>query len=161
MFLVRLGAALVCVLHSFEPSLSSGPEVTPSPPAECPWFTEGSATHALGGEVLATVTLRSSTEGVCDFVLRRPPGKEIKIYVGGNDHPSCARGSKAVVGVGTHASQCSLSNSQRELQQMVSGAVREKSFAIVVTTAAVPAAQSTEALEILRQVAETVAGNLF
>jgi hypothetical protein len=137
------------------PASSSGPV--------CPWFTERSAVTALGGDVRVTLALATGSQGVCTFNKQQSPEDELKVIVGGNNVPSCPPGSAKVVGVGTRANRCRMTASQGEVQEMIGGAVREKNFAVIIAMRADPSASSSPRpkTDILQQVAEQVAGNLF
>lgn len=129
----------------------------------CPWFTERSAATALGGDVRVTLALASGSQGTCTFINQQSPEDELKIIVGGNNVPLCPPGSTKVVGVGTRANRCRVTASQGEIQEMIGGAVREKNFAVVLSTRGDSSARSSPnpKTDILQQIAEQVAGNLF
>jgi hypothetical protein len=137
------------------PASSSGPV--------CPWFTERSAVTALGGDVRVTLTLATGSQGICTFTKQQTPEDELKIIVGGNNVPSCPPGSTKVVGVGTRANRCRMTGSRGETQEMIAGAVREKNFAVILAMRADTSAASSASskTDLLQQVAEQVAGNLF
>ena len=158
---LRFVASLLCVFFIAQCS-SSLAQSSPARPG-CPWYTEGSAARALDGDVHVTVSLTDKSHGICTFLRLGPPRSELNIFVGEKDLPSCPKGSVAVVGIGTSAHQCSVNTAQRGSQQMISGTVREKAFAVVITTEGGPSGGISSSLtaDTLKQVAEAVAGSLF
>ena len=135
--------------------------VTSTAVTACPWLTEGSAVRVLGGNVKVFSQTTSSAAGLCIFTKLDSVGDELKIIVG-SSAPACPVRSAQVVGVGTQASHCDRNASSQEIEGMVSGAVREKRFAVVLSKRT--ASTKPEKLQnssILDQVAEQVAGNLF
>jgi hypothetical protein len=169
---LRISGTLLTLLSAVaaaqNPPLAAPKNGPPQLPASnsapvCPWFTERSAVTALGGDVKVTLTLATGTQGICTFIKQQSPEDELKIIVGGNNVPSCPPGSTKVVGVGTRANRCRMTASQGGIQEMIGGAVREKNFAVIIAMRVDPSAASSPSpkTDILQQVAEQVAGNLF
>ena len=87
----------------------------------------------------------------------------MSILVGVDEVKSCPKGSPAAAGIGTYAYLCSVNPSSHDSQPMISGAVREKHFAVVMAKEAglSGSTSSGPAVERLKQISEMIAGNLF
>ena len=131
--------------------------------AGCPWLTEGSAAHALGGDVFVTVTVPEPGEGSCNF--SRQPGSlsSLHVLVSKSSLPTCSAAGTKLLGIGNEAASCMLPGSHGEVVEMVSSRVRDLHFTVTLISrgpkgAAKPADPRDDALE---QIAEQVAGNLY
>ena len=138
------------------PAVNSVPAAKSS--ARCPWLTEGSAASALGGEVTVAVSIASPSQGSCSFVHQSAPAGQLTVLVGPGSIPACPQGSEKVIGIGTRASRCRVSISGVEATEMISGAVRETSVAVILGRGKrIPPGKR----DFLEELAEQVAGNLF
>lgn len=129
----------------------------------CPWFTEGSAAKVLGGGVSVTVSASNTGEGSCKFVRQQSPLNSLEILVSKTGLPSCPDGSIKLTGIGNEAAECRLPASHGEVSKMVSSRVRELHFTVTLTDHAqkIPAKSTDEDDDVLAQVAEQLAGNLY
>jgi hypothetical protein len=168
--LLRCAVAVVAVASaagSASAQAQYGAQAAPQGPAKahtaasCPWLTEGSAAHALGGDVVVTVTPASKDAGSCRFV-KQPEGKEtLEILVGGAIAHTCPADSLQLKGIGNEASRCRVAGSRDA--EMVEGRVRELSFTVVLRSGAQKGAGKPDDPrdDALEQIAEQVAGNLY
>ena len=129
--------------------------------AVCPWLTPGSAARLLGGDVSATVTISTLTEGSCRFARRDQPMDSLEILVGGGALPPCPANSVSLTGIGNEAATCKLPASHGEMGEMVSGRVRDVHFTLVLREQKRSAKPSEDQGDPLEPIAEQVAGNLF
>jgi len=127
----------------------------------CPWLTEGSAAKALGGDVSVTVSMPNTTEGSCKFVRRQGPLNSLEILISKTSLPSCPAGSAKLTGIGNEAVECRLSASHGEASKMVGSRVRELHFVVTLTDHGQKAPAKSEEDDVLAQIAEQVAGNLY
>jgi hypothetical protein len=145
-----------------------GQKSTPASPqpnsqAACPWLTQGSAAKVLGGRVSVTVGVSNTGEGSCKFVRQQSPLNYLEILVSKTSLPSCPAGSIRLTGIGNAAAECGLPASHGEVSKMVSSRVRELHFAVTLTNHGqkTPAKSMDEGDDVLAQIAEQVAGNLY
>lgn len=126
----------------------------------CPWLTEGSAAHALGGDVSVTAKVSDMGEGRCSFVRQQD---SLEILVSKAALPTCPGGSTALRGIGNEAWSCMAHASQGEAVEMISSRVRDFHLVVTLTTHAPKRPPKPEDLQndALEQVAEQVAGNLY
>lgn len=118
----------------------------------------------LGGDTSAVVDAADIGAGTCHF-LRRQDGTTFSfdVYVGEPGIQSCPAGSEKLVGIGTKAVHCSRSHSSNDIEEQISGEVRELHFEAVLSTKGekLTTAQRQLQREALRRAAEQIAGNLF
>jgi hypothetical protein len=129
----------------------------------CPWLTEGSAAHALGGEVSVTVKVTDAGEGTCNFARQQGSADSLEILVSRAALSTCPPDSTSLRGIGNEALTCRPRSSHGEVVEMISSRVRDLHFTATLTThgqksSAKPADPQDDALE---QIAEQVAGNLY
>jgi hypothetical protein len=129
----------------------------------CPWFTEGSAAKMLGGGVSVTASVSNTGEGSCRFARQQGPSTSLEILVSKNSLHSCPAGSVKLTGIGNEAAECRLPASHGEAAKMVSSRVRELHFTVTLTDHAQRASAKLMDGEddVLAQIAEQVAGNLY
>jgi len=127
----------------------------------CPWLTEGTAAHALGGEISVTVSVTNATEGTCRFTRRDETAVFLAIHVSAAALAGCPAGSPPLHGIGNEAARCRVSTSHGVSEEMASGRVRDVHFTVVmVGRSGRRDARSTEPDELAR-IADEVTGNLF
>jgi hypothetical protein len=124
----------------------------PAPVSPCPWLPEGSAAKALGGPVRVTVSVTSPTQGICTFSREGNPRDQLKVYLGTGNVPSCPAGSPELAGIGNRASRCRLPVAGKNSTLMISSKIRTTDLAVTL---------STRDEDLLEQIAEQVAGNIF
>jgi hypothetical protein len=140
------------------------------PGALCPWFTWGSATNALGGDVSSVVKVAGTFEGTCVFTHGAgDAARSIQIIVGKMDTHACSDASMKVKALGNEAVQCEAIIAGGRKVNTIAGRVREEYFAVTMIN--VSAATRVEpadgrlsdpyAASLLEKVAEQVAGNLY
>jgi hypothetical protein len=144
---------------------------TPAPPrpasnaqAEtgCPWLTEGSAAHMLGGDVSVSVTATNKDDGTCRFSRRSEPRGVLEIAVARQPQQVCSARSMKLKGIGNEATRCSLRAPHGQAAEMISSRVRDLFFTVVSRMPAKKAVKSVNLQEDgLEQIAEQVAGNLY
>ena len=129
----------------------------------CPWLTEGSAAHALGGEVSAIVKVSNSGEGLCNFSLQQGPSDSLEILVSKAALPTCPAESVRLKGIGNEAQTCKPRASRGETVEMISSRVRDLRFTVTLTTRSQKIAPKPDdpQNDPLEQIAEQVAGNLY
>ena len=132
--------------------------------ASCPWLPLGSAAKALGGDVYLTVRLLVNGDGSCKFLRRQDSHDSLTVLVGDAAAlSSCSEAHTTLRGIGNDAARCKLPSSHGKTIEMVSSRVRDMHF--TVTLAASGRKSSTksshEQEDVLEQVAEQIAGNLY
>jgi hypothetical protein len=144
---------------------STGSQASPRPGPQtvCPWFTEGSAAKVLGGGVSVTASVPNTGEGSCKFVRQQGPPNSLQILISKTNLPPCPAGSVKLTGIGNEAAECRLPASHGEVSKMVSSRVRELHFSVTLTDHGqkTPAKSMDEEDDVLAQIAEQVAGNLY
>jgi hypothetical protein len=153
---------LLCFFVLAGASRAQSPSAAPLP-AGCPWLTQGSAAKALGGAVSATAHLSDAGEGWCNFSRREKPDAFLKVEVSKTALPSCGADSAKLRGVGNEAMRCLIPGSGDQRGEMISGRVRDLHFVITLEAGAkkTPTDAAGAQEDVLQQVAEQVAGNLF
>jgi len=149
----RLTGALPLILM-----LCSAAAMAQSPVAQvvaCPWLTQGTAAKALGGDISVSVKLGSVTEGVCQFSRLDRPEAFLKVEVSKGVLAGCGAGSTALKGIGNEALRCVL-----PAGETISGRVRELNFTLTLAGREKSGSESTHE-DVLKPIAELVAGNLF
>ena len=161
--LTGLAGAAWCQNYSAPKKPTVSPVSGGKDQARCPWLTEGTAADALGGEVRVVVSVAGPLKGMCSFVRQDNTAEQLKVVIGPDHVPSCPQGSARVVGVGSRANRCKGPASEGESARMISGAVRETGMAVVLTRPNSQAAKSSAQVkrDVLEEIAEQVAGNLF
>lgn len=130
--------------------------------ANCPWLTVGTAASALGGEVAATASATSPSEGNCRFARRDDAMEFLEIRVSAAALAGCPAGSPLLHGIGNEAERCRVAATRGITEEMASGRVRDIHF--TVTMAARGERQSAKPAnpdDNLARIADEVAGNLF
>jgi hypothetical protein len=136
------------------------------PAAEtCQWLNAATAGRILGGPSTLDVTHPANRDdAVCTFKLQRGGAAELRIEVMTMETPrteftahaeQCGADSAPLTGIGNEAVVCSKPHAAR-----VVGRVRNRIFVVQFTAGDSPAA-AAEMRDKAREVAETVAGNLF
>ncbi len=154
---------LLCLFVLAGASRAQSPSAAPLPTG-CPWLTQGSAAKALGGAVSATAHLSDDAgEGWCNFMRREKPDAFLKVEVSKAALPSCGADSTKLRGVGNEAMRCPIAGSGDQRGEMISGRVRDLHFVLTFEagTKKTPADSAGAQEDVLQQVAEQVAGNLF
>ena len=143
----------------------TAPKATRPVPAQkgCPWLTEGTAAHALGGDVSVTASVSDIGEGLCSFSRRQDADDSLEILVSKAALPACPPESTSLKGIGNEALACRPHASQGHAVEMISSRVRDFRFTVTLTTldqkaSPKPVDAQNDALE---QVAEQVAGSLY
>ena len=160
--------ALLCILLSSgavaqtQYGNSAKPGSIPHAQTGCPWLTDGSAAHALGGEVSATVKV-AEDEGTCTFARQHDAAGSLEITVSKAALPTCPSGSTSLRGIGNEALTCRHEEAHSESVEMISSRVRDLHFTVTLTSrdqkkTSKPEDPQNDALE---QIAEQVAGNLY
>ena len=141
---------------------SSKPVARANAQAACPWLTAGSAAKALGGDVSVTVDVPNK-EGTCKFVRQQGEPNTLEIFVGKSNFRSCSPGSVRLTGIGNEAEECRVPASHGEISRMVSSRVRELPFSVTLTDRREKSSAKSqgEQDDVLAQIAEQVAGNLY
>ena len=126
----------------------------------CPWLTEGSAAHALGGDVSVTAKVSDMGEGRCSFAREQ---QSLEILVSKAALPTCPPGSTALKGIGNEALSCRHGEEHSDNVEMISSRVRDFHFTVMLTTSGekMPAKPDDPHNDALEQVAEQVAGSLY
>jgi hypothetical protein len=164
-----LTRALLCLLFSSaaiaQTQYGTAPK-TASPASAhtgCPWLTEGSAAHALGGEVSVTVKVTDAAQGFCGYSRRQGSADLLEIFVGKSVPPACPPGSASLKGIGNEALTCKHGGPHGESVEMISSRVRDLPFTVMLTTSGEknPAKPADPQEDGLEQIAELVAGNLY
>jgi hypothetical protein len=128
----------------------------------CPWLSEGSAAHTLGGDVSATVKV-SNGEGSCVFSRQQGTPYSLEIAVSKTPSPACPPGSTSLRGIGNEALDCRHGGPHGDSVEMISSRVRDVHFTVTLTTRSpkTPPKPDDPQNDALEQVAEQVAGNLY
>jgi len=160
--------ALLCLLLSsaafaqtqYGNTAKRGPMTHPS--TGCPWLTEGSAGHALGGEISVIVKVAEG-EGTCSFFRQQTPMDSLEISVSKAALPACPSGSTSIRGIGNEALTCRHGGAHRDTVEMISSRVRDLHFTVTLTTNGQrnPGKADDPQNDALEQIAEQVAGNLY
>ena len=130
----------------------------------CPWFTQGSAANALGGEVSVTVKVSNTGEGSCKFARQKDSTSYMEILVSKASVPACPSDSVRLIGVGNEATRCKLRKSHGDSAEIVSSRVREMYFSghsFHSGPKGIHRKPSDSSDDTLEQIAEQVAGNLY
>jgi hypothetical protein len=129
----------------------------------CPWLTEGSAAKVLGGNVSVMVAMTNIDEGSCKFVRQQDSTDSLEVLVNKAALITCSAENIRLQGIGNNAARCKLPGPHKEVVEMVSSQVRDLHFTVTLTyrrqenlTKAADAQG-----DILEQIAEQVAGNLY
>jgi hypothetical protein len=143
----------------------TAPKATLPPHAQkgCPWLTEGSAAHALGGEVSVTVKVSDMGEGLCSFARRQGAADSLDILVSKAALPVCPSESTSLRGIGNEALTCRPHGSRGEAVEMISSRVRDFHFTVTLTTRnqKTPPKPDDPQNDAVEQIAEQIAGNLY
>lgn len=138
---------------------------SPEPASQivCPWLTRGSAARALGGDVSVAANLLNTGEGSCKFTKLQEPLNSLEILVGKVSLPACPPNSMRLTGIGNEATRCRLREAHGDSVEMVSSRVRETYFCVTLSMhGQKPSTKSLDlSNDVLQQIAEQVAGNLF
>jgi hypothetical protein len=142
---------------------ASKPGTAALAPAGCPWLTSGSAAHALGGDVSATVKVSNSGEGSCNFSRREGPPDALEILVSKAALLTCPSDSMSLKGIGNEAHSCKPRAARGEVEEMITSRVRDLHFTVLLTTRSqkIPSKSDDPQNDALEQIAEQVAGNLY
>jgi hypothetical protein len=144
------------------------PATSPNHPAAvssavCPWLTQGSAAHALAGNVSVTVKVADSGEGSCRFSRPQDSHDSLEIAVSKGALRTCSAKATSLRGIGNEAARCKVASGRGESAEMISSRVRDLFFTITLvsrnqkSSAKAPDPQD----DGLEQIAEQVAGNLY
>lgn len=160
--------ALLCVMLSsaamaqtqYGGTAKSGPMTHAQ--VSCPWLTEGSAAHALGGEVSVTVKVAEG-EGSCNFSRQQGATESLEIAVSKAALPTCSSGGTSLRGIGNEALTCRHGGAHGESVEMISSRVRDVYFTVTLLARGQrnPARADDLQNNALEQIAEQVAGNLY
>jgi len=161
-------AAVLCLLLSASAFAQTqyGSPAKPGPVTHpqtgCPWLTEGSAAHALGGEISASVKVAEG-QGTCTFSRQQVPMDSLEISVSKAALPACPSGSTSLRGIGNEALTCRHGGAHGDMVEMVSSRVRDQNFTVTLTTRSQKNAGKADdpQNDALEQVAEQIAGNLY
>lgn len=134
----------------------------------CPWLNAATAGGVLGEPVAVTV-IRADAGVTCSFARREAnaeSGLQIEVAVMHSPQTEfaaykqrCGSDPKAIAAIGNEAFACTLQESGGHFLEQVVGRVRDQAFVIRLSTA--NAAMRAALRDKARQVAETIAGNLF
>lgn len=131
----------------------------------CPWVTEGTAAKVLGSEVSLEAKLTTAMTGTCVFRSRQASGgSELEVEVSSSSLMGCPGKSEKLRGIGSEAVQCEPARSSSgEAHSVVESRVRKVFLRVTlsVPTAGGAAFPAERQREIVTEVAEQVAGNLF
>jgi hypothetical protein len=128
----------------------------------CPWLTEGSAEHALGGDASVTVKVAEG-EGICTFSRQHGAADSLDIAVSKAALPGCPSSSMSLRGIGNEALTCRHSGPRGDSVEMISSRVRDLHFTVTLTTRGQknPGKTDDPQNDAVEQIAELVAGNLY
>jgi len=133
----------------------------------CPWFTNGSAAHVLGGEIALAAKVDGNFSGSCRFTRQSEDSvRSIDVGVGKTDTHACPAGSLKLKTLGNEAVQCA---ARGEGNYTIAGHIRDVFFVITLSNVPdairEPLASAKPAdpyhATVLEQVAEQVVGNLY
>jgi hypothetical protein len=129
----------------------------------CPWLTQGNAAWALGGDVSVTVNVPNTGEGSCVFSREQTPTDSLEILVSKSALPACPPESGTLKGIGNEAATCRPPASHGESLEMISSRVRDLHFTVTLISRGQKghAKPDDPQSDVLEQVAEQVAGNLY
>ncbi|HTY82867.1 MAG TPA: hypothetical protein VMB19_01545 [Silvibacterium sp.] len=129
----------------------------------CPWLTEGSAAHALGGDVSVTADVSDMGEGICKFARKQGSTDFMEILVSKAGLPACPPGSVALKGIGNEALTCRHGESRGDSVEMINSRVRDFHFTVTLTVRGQKGSSKSDdpQNDALEQVAEQIAGNLY
>ena len=141
--------------------------------AKCPWMNEATAGGILGGAVITSASITAHGDGLCEFT--RQQGtilRQLRISVSiMTDIPKqfpaflaqCPPKSPHLEAVGNEAVTCSMDSKAELYAEHVVGRVREKAFAVSVSSSVWndPAMTSQMRRAKANLAAEQVAGILF
>jgi hypothetical protein len=129
----------------------------------CPWLTEGSAAHALGGDVSVTADVSDMGEGICRFARKQGSTDFMEILVSKVGLPACSPGSVVLKGIGNEALTCRHAGSRGDSVEMINSRVRDFHFTVTLTTHGekVSSRPNDPQNDALEQIAEQIAGNLY
>jgi hypothetical protein len=141
---------------------SANPATIPHGQTGCPWLSQGSAAHALGGDVSATMRV-SNGEGTCSFSRQPSAPDMLEIAVSKAVLPVCPPGSTSLRGIGNEAMSCRHGAPRGDSVEMISSRVREVHFTVTLTTRSPKNSVKPDdpQNDVLEQIAEQVAGNLY
>ena len=130
---------------------------------ECPWLIQGTAAHALGGDVSVAVKMSDALEGTCRFSMEAVSPDYLVILVSKAALPTCPERSTELNGIGNEATRCNAPGSHGHGAQMISSRVRDLYFTVTLVSRALKGGgKSADAQnDALEQIAEEVAGNLY
>jgi hypothetical protein len=161
MLSLSASSAMVCAQNSRPAYPQNSPHSRPQ--TICPWLTQGSAARALGGDVSVTVSVSSTGEGSCEFRAQHEAVNSLEVRVGKAKLPTCSAEGTKLIGIGNEAVRCRLRSSNSETAEMVSSRVRDVYMTVALTTRGekAPAKTPDGQGDVLEQIAEQVAGNLY
>ena len=159
--LALMSASIAAAQYSAPTPAPSGSKMSSEKAATagCPWLTEGTAATALGVDVLATVNVSDSGEGVCKFSGKPSSADSLEIMVSKASLPTCPEGSRELKGIGNEAMRCT----HGHVVEMISSRVRDLHFTVTITSHRQKNDAKADELQNdpLEQVAEQVAGSLY
>lgn len=135
------------------------PGVPKTAPPGCPWLTQGTAAHALGGDVKADVTLANTSEGACRFSREQGSSDYLEIRVSKSALPACPEKSRELKGIGNDASRCVPPGAHGHDIEMISSRVRDMNFDVALGARLQKGDDPQN--DALEQIAEEVAGSLY
>lgn len=129
----------------------------------CPWLTQGSAATALGGPVTASVQVSDAGEGSCTFTRQDRTQNSLKVVVQSAAQNPCPAESSKLKGIGNEAVLCKVQQSSSEWTEMVVSRVRELHFSVSLSLHGKnpQTGETGGSQDVVKQIAEQVAGNLF
>jgi len=132
-------------------------------PAACPWLTQGTAAHVLGGDVSVEAHVSDTGEGDCLFLRTTEAATFLRIAVSKTALPACRADALKLKGVGNEALRCTITATGEASTETISGRVRDRYFTLTMSQKKSPAAKMAADLDddALEHAAESVAGNLF
>lgn len=142
------------------------PAIMAQSPANCLWFTTGSAAKILGADVTVTAQSDGNWEGSCRFVRQSGTTTQaIEIMVSKTNPHACPEGGAKLKALGNEAMQCR-QTMPGEVEDMIAGRMRDAYFTVTIIN--VPAAARPPARpedhddsSALERIAEQVVGNLY
>ena len=160
---VLLLAMLASTILASAQAGSGGHASQPMATTQCPWLTSGTAADVLGGEVAATISGATMSEGSCRFVRRDASMDFLEIHVSAKPLQGCPAGSTPLHGIGNQAERCMVSHQHGVIEEMASGRVRTMHFTVTLSLQgsrrnAKPQDSSDDPLA---RIADEVSGNLY